>query len=74
MKTINVKATYRFKTPGLRNIALTAPYFHDAQAENLNQAVEMMLKYQVGTNLLPQDINYIVAFLESLTGEYTPYQ
>ncbi|UXD30875.1 Cytochrome c551 peroxidase [Yersinia enterocolitica] len=40
----------------------------------MNQAVEMMLKYQVGTNLLPQDINYIVAFLESLTGEYIPHQ
>ncbi|WP_145508622.1 cytochrome c peroxidase [Yersinia alsatica] len=65
---------HRFKTPGLRNIALTAPYFHDAQAEDLTQAVEMMLKYQVGTNLPPQDVLDIVAFLESLTGEYTPYQ
>ncbi|CNF77485.1 cytochrome c peroxidase [Yersinia enterocolitica] len=34
----------------------------------------MMLKYQVGTNLPPQDINDIVAFLESLTGEYIPHQ
>ncbi|WP_432322231.1 cytochrome c peroxidase [Yersinia enterocolitica] len=65
---------HRFKTPGLRNIALTAPYFHDAQAENLNQAVEMMLKYQVGTSLPSQDINDIVAFLESLTGEYIPHK
>lgn len=65
---------HRFKTPGLRNIALTAPYFHDAQAEDLTQAVEMMLKYQVGTNLPPQDVLDIVAFLESLTGEYTPYK
>ncbi|UXD23759.1 Cytochrome c551 peroxidase [Yersinia enterocolitica] len=40
----------------------------------MNQAVEMMLKYQVGTNLPPQDINDIAAFLESLTGEYIPHQ
>lgn len=61
------------KTPSLRNIALTAPYFHDAQAKDLHQAVELMLKYQVGTQLPEQDINDIVAFLESLTGEYIPH-
>ncbi|PSH11782.1 cytochrome-c peroxidase [Yersinia pseudotuberculosis] len=64
---------HRFKTPSLRNIALTAPYFHDAQAKDLHQAVELMLKYQVGTQLPEQDINDIVAFLESLTGEYIPH-
>ncbi len=60
---------HRFKTPGLRNIAHTGPYFHDAAAADLNQAVTMMLKYQVGKTLPDQDVKDIVAFLESLTGE-----
>lgn len=63
---------HRFKTPGLRNVALTAPYFHDAQAETLQQAVALMLKYQVGTALPESEVNDIAAFLESLTGEYYP--
>ena len=37
---------HRFKVPTLRNIALTAPYFHDASAKELKDAVSAMLKYQ----------------------------
>ena len=36
---------HRFKVPTLRNIALTAPYFHDASAKELKDAVSAMLKY-----------------------------
>ncbi|MEO1444469.1 MAG: cytochrome-c peroxidase, partial [Chloroflexota bacterium] len=40
-----------FKVPGLRNVALTAPYFHDGTAENLHEAVRTMGYYQLGRDL-----------------------
>jgi cytochrome c peroxidase len=62
----------RFKTPTLRNIAQTAPYFHDGSVNSLNQAVKDMLKYQVGVNLPENDVNDLVALLESMSGKYQP--
>lgn len=64
---------FRQKVPTLRNVALTAPYFHRGDVPTLDEAVKLMLKYQVGTTLPQQDVNDIVAFLESLNGVYTPY-
>ncbi len=61
---------YMFKVPMLRNVALTAPYFHDGQVKTLEQAVKLMAKYQLGEDLKPQETQAIVAFLKSLTGEY----
>lgn len=61
-----------FKTPGLRNVELTAPYFHDGSVTDLDQAVREMAQYQLGTTLSPEDEKAIVAFLKSLTGTYTP--
>ena len=61
---------YRFKTPTLRNIALTWPYYHDGSVKTLNEAVDMMAKYQVGTQLKADETADIVAFLETLTGEH----
>jgi cytochrome c peroxidase len=61
---------YVFKVPSLRNIALTAPYFHDGSAKTLEQAVTTMAKYQLGRELPPKDLAQIVLFLKSLTGEY----
>lgn len=61
---------HRFKTPGLRNVALTAPYLHDGTAKTLDEAVDAMAKYEVGTTLSPADRDDIVAFLKTLTGEY----
>ncbi len=58
-----------FKVPGLRNVALTAPYFHDGQAQTLEQAVEQMAYYQLGMSLTETEINQIVLFLKTLTGE-----
>lgn len=60
----------KFKTPTLRNVALTAPYFHDGSTQSLKKAVEIMAKYQRDKNLSDEEIDYIVKFLESLTGEY----
>jgi cytochrome c peroxidase len=61
---------YVFKVPGLRNVAVTAPYFHDGNTATLDQAVDVMGRYQLGRELSEEDRRYLVAFLESLTGEY----
>lgn len=58
-----------FRVPGLRNVALTSPYFHDGSAGNLPDAVRVMVKYQVGRTITENDLNDIVAFLFSLTGK-----
>ena len=58
-----------FKVPSLRNVALTAPYFHDGSAPTLEQAVDVMFHYQLGRTAPPEDKALIVKFLKSLTGE-----
>lgn len=59
-----------FRVPSLRNVALTAPYFHDGSAATLEDAVRVMAQYQLGRELEPKDRDDLVAFLRSLTGEY----
>jgi len=58
-----------FKVPSLRNVALTAPYFHDASAKTLEDAVHVMFTYQLGRVPSNEDIRLIVLFLKTLTGE-----
>ena len=60
----------RFKVPTLRNIALTAPYFHDGSVETLDDAVATMAVYQVGVTLTKNEIADISAYLRTLTGDY----
>lgn len=60
---------YVFKTPMLRNIALTAPYFHDGSVWSLEEAVKMMNMYQLSQDMTDEEVSKIVAFLRSLTGE-----
>ncbi len=60
---------HKFKTPTLRNIALTAPYMHDGTAQTLDEAVKIMLRFQTGTKYTQNDVDNMVDFLESLTGE-----
>ncbi len=60
---------YFFRVPSLRNVALTAPYFHDGSAETLEQAVKIMAKYQLGRPLPEEDVANIVSFLKTLTGD-----
>lgn len=60
---------YVFKVPTLRNIELTAPYFHTGQAWDLRQAVAVMGTSQLGTQLSDDEITKVTAFLRSLTGE-----
>ncbi len=61
---------HKFKVPTLRNIALTAPYMHDAGAKDLKAAVQIMARFQSGKTLSEQETKDVVAFLEALTGEY----
>lgn len=60
---------YVFKVPSLRNVVMTPPYFHDGSAATLPQAVSIMGKVQLGKVLSDQEVNDLVAFLNSLTGE-----
>jgi cytochrome c peroxidase len=60
---------YMFKVPSLRNVALTAPYFHDGSAATLQDAVRTIGKYQLRRPLSDQQVELIVAFLKTLTGE-----
>ena len=59
---------FMFKVPSLRNIALTAPYFHDGSAKTLEDAVGVMIKYQLGRLVPDEDKALIVKFLHTLTG------
>jgi cytochrome c peroxidase len=58
-----------FKVPSLRNIALTPPYLHDGSQQTLEDTVKIMGKYQLGRDLSDEQVNAIVLFLKSLTGE-----
>lgn len=58
-----------FKVPTLRNIALTAPYFHDGSAKTLLEAVKTMSYHNLGIKISPDNARKIVAFLKTLTGE-----
>lgn len=59
-----------FKVPSLRNVAATAPYFHDGSAATLEDAVDVMFRYQLGRAAPAKDKGLIVKFLHTLTGEY----
>ena len=59
-----------FKVPTLRNIALTAPYFHNGKVKTLEEAVKIMAKLQLDKELTPQQVDDITAFLNALTGEF----
>lgn len=58
-----------FKVPSLRNVVLTAPYFHDGSAATLSDAVDVMFKYQLGRSAPRQDKELIIQFLATLSGE-----
>jgi cytochrome c peroxidase len=58
-----------FKVPSLRNIEKTAPYFHDGSVKTLEEAVKLMAHHQLGKDLSSAEVESIVTFLKSLTGE-----
>ena len=61
---------HRFKVPGLRNLELTWPYYHDGSRVTMDEAVRDMALYQCDVELADTDVEAIVAFLRTLTGEY----
>lgn len=68
-KVTNTEADeYVFKSPSLRNIALTPPYFHSGKVWKLKEAVGIMGSAQLGANLTGSEIDKIDAFLRSTTG------
>ena len=60
---------YVFRVPMLRNVAKTAPYFHDGSVDRLDSAVRVMAYVQLGRELEDTAVAEIVSFLEALTGE-----
>jgi len=67
--THNKDDIYVYKVPTLRNISLTAPYFHDGSVKSLKKAIYLMGKYNLGIEIPKKDIDDIYLFLKTLTGE-----
>ena len=67
--TATADDSYVFRAAPLRNIALTAPYFHSGKVWDLKQAVAIMGVSQLGAELNEEEVSAITAFLGSLTGE-----
>ena len=57
-----------FRVPSLRNVAETAPYFHDGSAKNLKEAIRVMARYQLGRPIEDSQVEDLEAFLKSLSG------
>lgn len=68
--TKNADDKHMWRVPTWRNIALTAPYFHNGSVQTLDEAVRVMAKVQLNVDLKEEQIKDIVAFLESLTGTF----
>jgi len=58
----------RYKVPSLRNVARTAPYFHDGSVADLEDAVRLMAYHNIGFDLTDDEVRRIVAFLRTLNG------
>jgi cytochrome c peroxidase len=67
--TKNEADKYVFKVPVLRNVEKTPPYFHDGSVNRLEEAISIMGKVQLGTDLTKPQTADIHAYLRSLTGE-----
>jgi len=59
---------YVFKSPSLRNIAITEPYFHSGKVWSLKEAIKIMGSAQLGIELSENDVEAILAFLKTTTG------
>jgi cytochrome c peroxidase len=66
--TETVDDEYVFRAAPLRNISVTAPYFHSGKVWELSTAVAIMAESQLGADLTDEEVESIVAFLDSLTG------
>lgn len=68
--TKNDDDRHQFKVPTLRNITLTAPYFHNGSVDSLSEAIRVMAETQLGTTLPGSSVNDLVDFLSALEGEF----
>ncbi len=59
----------RYRVPSLRNVALTAPYLHDGSVTDLRALLYLHAYHNIGFQLTPDEVESLVAFLDSLTGE-----
>lgn len=60
---------FRFRVPSLRNVDVTAPYLHDGSIKSLDEVVQLMARYELGTELAEDEVRLLVTFLRCLTGE-----
>ncbi|WP_257455203.1 cytochrome-c peroxidase [Archangium lipolyticum] len=67
--TQNEEDLHKFRVPTLRNVEKTGPWFHDGSVKELPTAVRLMAKHQLGMSFTDAEVDDIVAFLKSLTGE-----
>lgn len=69
-KVTNTSADkYVFRSPSLRNVAITMPYFHSGKVWDLKDAVKVMGSAQLGISLTDDDAGKITAFMKTLTGK-----
>ena len=61
-----------FRVPSLRNVAETAPYFHDGRVATLEEAVAEMARVQLGRTLATREVDLIVRFLHTLSAAHQP--
>ncbi|VAX14199.1 Cytochrome c551 peroxidase [hydrothermal vent metagenome] len=59
-----------FRVPSLRNVEVTAPYFHDGSVNTLHEVIRLVARYQLGRTIPEDDIKSIITFLKTLTGKY----
>lgn len=72
--TLNPNDIGKFRTPSLRNVAMTAPYMHDGSIETLEEVVEWETYYRNGDASRPLALTLeeradLVEFLKSLTSD-----
>jgi cytochrome c peroxidase len=68
--TKNVEDKNKWRVPTWRNVALTAPYFHNGEVKTLQEAVRVMAKTQLAIDLNDEQVADIVEFLNALTGKF----
>lgn len=67
--TKNEEDMHKFRVPTLRNVEKTGPWFHDGSVKELSTAVRLMGRHQLGMTFTDAEVEDIVAFLKSLTGD-----
>lgn len=68
----SLAARLAIRVPSLKNIAETAPYFHDSSVSNLEAAIRLMGHHQLGVELSNNDVNAIAAWMHALSGDVDP--